>query len=65
MKQKSNAKTFRMNQTNPGIQVKGAMSNGASQPPRNNTAPSAESRIMLAYSPRKKSAKVIPEYSTL
>src|SRR5258708_36591814 len=33
------------------------------QPPRNSTARMAESRIMLAYSPRKNRPKVIAEYS--
>src|SRR5215468_9954776 len=37
---------------------------GDSQPPKKNTAVSAEIRIMLAYSARKNSAKAIPEYST-
>src|SRR5277367_5487932 len=38
--------------------------NGDSQPPKKNTAVSAEIRIMLAYSARKNSAKAMPEYST-
>src|SRR5574340_1707395 len=38
---------------------------GDSQPPRNNTDVKAETRIMFAYSPRKNSAKAIPEYSTM
>ena len=37
---------------------------GLSQPPKKNTAVSAEIRIMLAYSARKNSAKAMPEYST-
>src|SRR6267154_1412161 len=37
---------------------------GAAQPPRNMTVASADTRIMLAYSPRKNSAKGMPEYST-
>src|SRR3546814_13661285 len=48
----------------PGIQVKGAKSNGGSQPPRNRIDVIALIRIMLAYSPRKNRAKVIAEYST-
>src|SRR3546814_3269842 len=48
----------------PGIQVKGAKSNGGSQPPRNRIDVIALIRIMLAYSPRKDRAKVIAEYST-
>src|SRR6185312_615313 len=39
-------------------------SNGLSQPPKKNTAVSAEIRIMLAYSARKNSANAMPEYST-
>src|SRR5215469_3079146 len=42
----------------------GYPSNGDSHPPKKNTAVSAEMRIMLAYSARKKSANAIPEYST-
>src|ERR1044072_8235028 len=38
--------------------------NGLSQPPKKNTAVSAEIRIMLAYSARKNSANAMPEYST-
>src|SRR5690606_821087 len=49
----------------PGIQVSGATSMGGAQPPRNMMEAIADSRIMLAYSPRKKSAKPIPEYSTM
>src|SRR5258705_1103504 len=37
---------------------------GAARPPRNMTVASADTRIMLAYSPRKNSAKGMPEYST-
>src|ERR1700683_5111356 len=55
---------FRMNQMGPGIQVNGAMPHGASQPPRNRIVVSALIRIMLAYSPRKNSAKAIALYST-
>src|SRR3546814_10362059 len=39
------------------------MSTGGSQPPRNRIEVIALIRIMLAYSPRKKSAKAIAEYS--
>src|SRR4030088_1833315 len=42
----------------------GQPATGESQPPKKNTAVSAEIRIMLAYSPRKNSAKGMPEYST-
>src|ERR1700754_1540069 len=37
---------------------------GDSQPPRNRIAVSIEIRIMFAYSARKNTAKVMPEYST-
>src|ERR1700760_929749 len=37
---------------------------GESQPPKKNTAVSAEIRIMFAYSARKNSANAMPEYST-
>src|SRR3984957_1563667 len=53
-----------MNQIGPGIQVNGSTPNGASQPPRNRIVVIALMRIMLAYSPRKNSAKLIDEYST-
>src|ERR1700760_3005719 len=39
-------------------------STGESQPPRKNTAVSAEIKIMFAYSARKNSANAMPEYST-
>src|SRR3546814_14572376 len=52
-------------QIQPGTQVKGAKSSGAAQPPRNMIDASAESTIMLAYSPRKNRANPMPEYSTI
>src|SRR5258708_33584007 len=39
-------------------------SNGESQPPQKTSEEMVEMRIMFAYSARKKTAKVIPEYST-
>src|SRR3954471_16123049 len=39
--------------------------NGGSQPPRNMITHSVETRIMLAYSARKKRANAMPEYSTM
>src|SRR5687768_16171073 len=48
-----------------GIQVSTAKSSGACQPPKNSTAVSVAMRIMLAYSARKNSANVMPEYSTM
>src|SRR3954470_12307679 len=56
--------TFARNQIGAGIQVNGATPNGGSQPPRNKIAVIALTKIILPYSPRKKSAKVIAEYST-
>src|SRR5207245_629279 len=56
--------TLTMNQIGPGTQVNGGNPKGASQPPRNRIVVMPLTRIMLAYSPRKKSAKVIAEYST-
>ncbi|MNW70727.1 hypothetical protein D3C74_501610 [compost metagenome] len=41
------------------------MSIGEAQPPRNMIDAMQDSRIMLAYSPRKNRAKAIPEYSTM
>src|SRR5260370_35539590 len=49
---------------NGGIASTSGASTGAAQPPRNMTVASADTRIMLAYSPRKNRAKGMPEYST-
>ena len=54
---------FKPSQIHPGMKAKAAT--GASQPPRNMRAASAEIRIMLAYSAKKKMAKAMPEYSTI
>ena len=54
-----------MNHTTPGTHVKGAKGMGDSQPPRKNIETIAETRIMLAYSARKNSAKPMPEYSVM
>ncbi len=40
-------------------------STGGAQPPRNIIVAIVDSRIMFAYSARKKIAKVMPEYSTM
>ena len=40
------------------------MLNGESQPPKNNSAVSAEIRIIFAYSAIKNTANPMPEYST-
>ena len=53
-----------MSQIGPGIQVKGAIPKGGSQPPRKRIEVIALIRIMFAYSPRKNSAKLIELYST-
>src|SRR6201994_1490993 len=55
---------FRISQSGPGIQVKGARCKGGSQPPRNRIDVIALMRIMLAYSPRKNSPKLMELYST-
>src|SRR5205809_7592318 len=49
---------------NGGIASRSGASTGSAQPPRNMTPASADTRIMLAYSPRKNSAKGMPEDST-
>src|SRR3954469_17245656 len=64
MKVKRHRQIFRVNQIGPGIQMNGSMSIGGSQPPRNRIEVSADIRIMLAYSPRKNSAKDMLLYST-
>src|SRR5437868_2139245 len=58
-------KTFMPIQIQPGTQVKSALSIGGSQPPRNITVASVETRMMLAYSARKNIANAMPEYSTM
>ncbi|MNW04301.1 hypothetical protein D3C71_2003690 [compost metagenome] len=40
-------------------------SNGGSQPPRNISTARIDTSHMLAYSARKKTAKPMPEYSTM
>src|SRR5258707_7171579 len=62
MKKKKNI--LPRNQTNPGTQVKGAMSSGGSQPPRNRIEHIAHISTMERYSPRKKSRNGVEEYST-
>src|SRR5215813_4615820 len=56
--------TFANSQANGGMALVSALSKGGDQPPRNMMVASADTRIMLAYSARKKSANAIPEYST-
>src|SRR5437763_6227443 len=52
------------NQITPGIQVKGAIAKGGSQPPRNRIVAMAHMVAMATYSPRKKSRNGVEEYST-
>src|SRR5690606_32773573 len=54
---------FNPNQTTPGTKLK--KSNGGNQPPKNSNAEKILINRILAYSPKKNKAKVIPEYSTL
>ena len=57
-------KTFITNQIKWGISFNGKTSNGGNQPPRNKVTVRALIKIMFAYSPRKKRANDIEEYST-
>src|SRR5689334_24459093 len=57
--------TLPANQTTPGTAFSTAESSGGSQPPKNMIVVSAAMRSMFMYSARKKSAKVMPEYSTM
>src|SRR5437016_1007499 len=52
---------------NGGIALVSSLSQGAAQPPRNMTVASADTRIMLAYSPRKNSelTNAIPPFAWL
>src|ERR1700733_8974511 len=56
--------TLAKSQNGPGIQVNGSSGIGDNQPPRKRMLVVALIRIMLPYSPRKKSPKLIAEYST-
>src|SRR5436190_21557835 len=58
-------KVFAPSQIQPGIQLSSGLSIGDSQPPRNITEPSVDTRMMLAYSARKNIANAMPEYSTM
>src|ERR1700679_643113 len=53
------------NQNTPGTAVNGQTDSGGSQPPKNITLIIAQSRMMLTYSPRKKSRNGVEEYSTM
>ena len=56
---------FRPNQINPGIKLKRIKFIGESQPPRKYMVTVVDIRIIFAYSPKKKRAKPIAEYSVL
>ena len=49
----------------PGIQYKNVKENGGNHPPKKRITQSTLIIIIFAYSPRKKSANPIDEYSTL
>ncbi len=53
------------NQTTPGTQVKGAIGNGGSQPPRNMIVIRAHMVMMATYSPSMNSRYGVEEYSTM
>ena len=53
------------NQNTPGKMFNGQISNGGNHPPKNKITVNEHIKIMLLYSARKKSAKLIAEYSTL
>ena len=52
-----------INQTKSGIKLKGKISIGASQPPKNKIEPKAHINNIFAYSPSQNIAYIIPEYS--
>ena len=56
---------FKLNQKLPGNIFNGNIFNKGSQPPKNKIDKKALINNILAYSPKKKRAKVIAEYSTL
>jgi hypothetical protein len=53
------------NQNTPGKMFNGQISSGGNHPPKNKITVKEHINIMLLYSARKKSAKLIAEYSTL
>ena len=62
---KDSKKIFIINQTGGGRTLKGYVSIGGSQPPKNNTEESMQIINMLAYSLKKKIAHLKPEYSVI
>jgi len=51
------------NQIDPGISASGPMGSGPNQPPKKRMAVNEDIRIMFEYSPKKKRANPIAEYS--
>src|SRR5690606_26599065 len=64
-KMKKTKHTLSTNQITPGTQLKGAMSTGGSQPPRNRIVVSAHISTTATYSPRKNSRNGVEEYSIM
>ena len=61
---KTNKKSiFIISHSGSGTIVKGKISKGESQPPKNSIEPNAHINKMLAYSPNQNIAYIIPEYS--
>ena len=65
MYKNKNKIVFNPSQNGPGIHEKRKIFKGGNQPPRNKSAHRTLIKIIFAYSPRKKRAKPIDEYSTL
>ena len=63
MKHDTTRKVLIASQIQPGINPR--KSTGGNQPPRNMITARMETSHMLAYSARKKTAKPMPEYSTM
>jgi hypothetical protein len=61
----NNKAIFKTNQIKPGILYKKLSSRGGYHPPKKNIVIVELAKIMFAYSPKKKRAKGIDEYSTL
>ena len=59
----NNKSIFKISQSALGIKLKGYISNGDNQPPRNNIEPIAHINNIFAYSPNQNIAYIIPEYS--
>ena len=56
---------FKLNQKLPGNMLKGNKLTIGNQPPKNKIETKALIKSIFAYSPKKNSAKVMAEYSTL